>query len=292
MAIRTILILLITVFTSSLFAQIPNNGFENWSNPHGYNTPDDWGNLNAKTAGASIYTCLKGTPGNPGISYLKLISRAVTGMGVQPGIAVSGILNTTTFQPVSGFAYADRPISLKGNWQFMANGSDQGYIAVYLTKWNDVLNLRDTIGKKKYLLPGMVMSWQGFSIPITYMNSDIPDSAVILLSASGTVPVNGSYLYIDNLSFYGGTVGLNDPSLTSGLLIYPNPATDQISIDFWKETLTTLAIYNISGQRMMEIGASGSSRITVGIAKLPAGIYFIKSVDPEKKLSARFLISR
>ena len=53
---------------------IPNPGFESWSNPNGYNVPDGWGNLNGKTSSASVYTCIKGTPGNPGTSYLKLIS--------------------------------------------------------------------------------------------------------------------------------------------------------------------------------------------------------------------------
>ncbi len=122
---RTRIIILLTFITIAgpLFSQIPNSGFESWTNIGSYSTPDNWGNLNAVTASSGIYTCVKGSPGNPGTAYLKLISKTVSGMGVQPGIAVSGLLNTTTFEAVSGFPYSERPASLDGAWQFMANVS-------------------------------------------------------------------------------------------------------------------------------------------------------------------------
>jgi hypothetical protein len=156
--------LILVALADSIFAQIPNNGFENWTSMGSYYLPDGWGNLNPVTNPAGIYTCIKGTPGNPGNSYIKLVSQTVTGMGVVPGIAVSGVLNTTTLLPESGFAYADRPTSLQGNWQFMASGTDQGFIAVFLTKWNTLLNRRDTIAGASSPLHGMVMSWQSFEL--------------------------------------------------------------------------------------------------------------------------------
>ena len=52
--------------TLSAFAQIPNNGFENWSSAGSYNNPDSWGNLNSVTSVLSVYTCVKGTPGAVG----------------------------------------------------------------------------------------------------------------------------------------------------------------------------------------------------------------------------------
>ena len=44
----------------------------------------------------AVYTCVKGTPGNPGTSYLKLVSKTVTGFGVVPGVAVCGTINETS----------------------------------------------------------------------------------------------------------------------------------------------------------------------------------------------------
>ena len=44
----------------------------------------------------AVYTCVKGTPGNPGTSYLKLVSKTVAGFGVVPGVAVCGTINETS----------------------------------------------------------------------------------------------------------------------------------------------------------------------------------------------------
>ena len=110
------------------FAQIPNNGFENWTSMGNYSIPNSWGCLNDMTASKGIYTCEKGTPGDPGNYYLKLTSKTVTGSGVVPGIAVCGTLDQTTKKPLKGFAFNQRPVSLTGNWQYMVFGSIQGYI--------------------------------------------------------------------------------------------------------------------------------------------------------------------
>ncbi len=293
MKTRTILFLTVIFITNSVFAQIPNSGFENWTNPNGYNIPDNWGNLNPVTNSTGIYTCLKGTPGSPGTAYLRLISKAVTGMGVQPGIAVSGVLNTTTFQAVSGFAYADRPVSLKGKWQFMANGSDKGYISLYLTKWDGALKMRDTIGEVKYPLPGMVMSWQSFTLPISYSSSEIPDSAIIILSASGTIPVAGSYLYVDNLSFFGSTIGLEEQSNQEGLMIFPNPVIqNKLVVDCKNREVKAdhADIMDLHGKVISRKEIKNQSfPVTVDVSNLHAGLYILRITSPTGSFGSRFI---
>src|SRR5579883_753034 len=101
--------LLALLFTSAMYAQIPNPGFETWNTVGSYNVPAGWDNLNSMTTAMSTYTCTKGTPGYAGASYLQLISKTVTGLGVVPGIAVSGVMNKTTMQPQSGFAISTPP---------------------------------------------------------------------------------------------------------------------------------------------------------------------------------------
>lgn len=275
-----ILFLFMIALLPSVFSQIPNSGFENWTNMGNYDIPVSWGNLNAITNPAGFYTCLKGTPGNPGTAYLKLISKTVSGMGVQPGIAVSGALNAATYQAVSGFAYADRPVSLNGKWQYMASGSDQGYIAVYLTRWNSGPGSRDTVGKALYLLPGMIMLWQNFTIPLTYMNSDIPDSAMIIFSASGSTPESGSYLYIDNLSFFGGTVGMEDPGVSQNLMVYPNPSMQgKLMVDLRNRDNVGdyLDILDLLGKTISHLKISGHTfPFSMDVSALPAGEYQLR----------------
>lgn len=290
---RTIFIIVFIAFCIPSFSQIPNNGFESWTEMGSYSIPDGWGNLNPVTPTAVVYTCVEGTPGNPGAAYIKLSSRTVSGMGIQPGIAVSGLLNTTTFQAISGFPYTDRPASLDGSWQYMAGGSDQGYIAVYLTKWNTGLNLRDTVGQVFFPLPGMQMSWRNFSLPLTYSGSAYPDSAMIILSASGKNPVNGSYLYIDNLAFTGGTVGMNRITGLQDLILFPNPVTgDKMIIDVTRKDLPveSVEILNINGIRILSEPLSNlHSPITLDVSTLRPGEYFVRIVFQGNACSGKFI---
>lgn len=236
---KLLLLLAAATIAGSTTAQIPNAGFENWSNTSGYNTPDNWSNLNSMSASASVYTAEKGTPGNPGSSYLKLTSKTVSGLGVVPGIAATGQINTSTMSVSGGFPWTTRSQSLTGNWQYMAYGSDAGFIAVYLTKWNAASGMRDTVASSVSTLSGMVMSWGSFTKNLTYFKGFNPDSALIILSSSGATPVANSYLYVDNLAF-SGTVATTAVSTTvsgvAGLSVFPNPASSQITISLTAST--------------------------------------------------------
>lgn len=293
MKINIYLLITLMAFANSLFSQIPNNGFENWTNMGGYNTPDDWGNLNPVTNMAGVYTCLKGTPGNPGTAYLKLTSATVTGLGVQPGIAVSGVLNTSTFQAISGFAYTNRPAVLNGTWQYMANGDDQGYISIYLTKWNTSMNMRDTVGQVMYYLPGMVMSWENFSIPISYSRSEVPDSAMIILSASGHVPENGSYLYLDDLSFAGGTVGLENHTDMASLIVYPDPVIGNkvlVSLKNADFVAGYLDIVDLQGKMISRTDIKNPGfPVSIDVSTLQSGEYFLRMTSLSGNFVGKFI---
>lgn len=63
-------------FVATATAQLPNPGFETWTNMGTYENPDGWATLNDLTTMSGIYTATKGTPGSPGSSYLKLTSHA------------------------------------------------------------------------------------------------------------------------------------------------------------------------------------------------------------------------
>ncbi len=276
---------------ASTFAQIPNNSFENWTNTNGYNMPDGWDNLNSMTTSQSVYTCTKGTPGSVGAAYLKLISQTVTGMGVMPGVAVSGTIDMNSMMPAAGFACADRPTSLKGKWQYMASGNDQGFIAIYLTKWNSGMGMRDTIGMAMQMLNGMAMSWANFTIPISYNNPANPDSAIIILSASGDTPVNGSYLYIDNLSFTIPTTGLTTEEV--GLLkLYPNPASSVMQLDLTGLTVPvkSITITNIEGKVVSYVTNATTKINTIDVSTLPAGLYILQVQTEKGNISKKFTV--
>ena len=271
------IVFIVIAVSSDVGAQsIPNGQFENWSNANGYNTPDNWGTLNDMTATSGIYTATKGT--SSGNSYLKLTSQNAAGMGVMPGIAVSGSLEQVSLTPVSGFPFAMRPVSLKGKYQYMGNSSnDVGYIKAYLTKWNASMNMRDTIGYVSQNLNGMAMSWANFTIPFVYALPDIPDSCIIVLSASGENPEAGSYLFVDNLDFFMGTAGIGDQATANQISIFPNPITEMFQVDVSGivEQIRHFQIMDINGKVMLSRTSNGQSIQTFSVAALPKGLYVL-----------------
>ncbi len=277
----------IIIIGNSLFAQLPNAGFETWTTVGAYSLPTGWDNINAKTNSMSVYTCEKGTPGNPGSSYLKLTSKTM-GTSVAPGIAVSGILDTATYMPKSGFTYTSRPANFTGSWQYMGFSGDVGHIAILLSKWNASLSKRDTVSFTNYALAGMVMSWGTFTIPLTYMSSSLtPDSAIIVLAASGTTPANNSYLYVDNLAFTGSvptTSVANVTNHSSFTLLYPNPATGTTTISYntVSENNIKILVNDMSGRSIVTLSPKatiGENAFPLNVSGFAKGIYTVRIID-------------
>jgi len=256
---------------------VPNGSFETWSNPNGYLVPNDWGTLNDMTSTTGVYTATRG--GTSSDYYLKLTSQNVTGMGVMPGMAVSGMLDMNNLTALSGFPFLFRPVAFTGKWQFMGNSSnDIGYVKVFLTKWNSSMQMRDTIGFVSQDLNGMVMSWSNFTLPFTYNNTDIPDSCIIALSASGPNPEAGSYLYVDNLSFSGIIAGVENTEITGTFRIYPNPSNQEIQIDLsgLKSAAQQFEITDLTGRIVLTKQHNGALLQTISIGELPAGNYLLR----------------
>lgn len=276
-------IVAIATFSLSSFSQIPNAGFETWTTTGAYSTPDGWATMNPTTDANSVYTATKGTPGSPGSSYLKLTSRTVNSTVVN-GIAVSGELNTNTLQPISGFPCTDQPVSFTGKWQHMIYGSSQGSISVTLTKWNTNTLQRDVIATANQTLSGMAMSWANFSINFVYQSSEVPDSCIIVLKASGNNPTNNDYLWVDNLAFSGSVAGLSaENSLIQEVNVFPNPVNEQVKINLSlrEELIVNLELIDNNGK----ISASkncgliqGKSTQDLDVKNLEKGIYTLRII--------------
>lgn len=268
-------------FAGNISAQIPNSGFESFTNMGAYDEPDSWGTMNSVTDLAGIYTATKGTPGSPGSSYLKLTSKTV-GPAVVNGIAVSGDLDESTMKPISGFAYTGQPVSLTGKWQHMIYGSSQGGITVVLTKWNTATNKRDTVATANQTLSGMAMSWANFTIPFVYTSSVVPDSCIIFMRASGSSPTNNDYLWVDNLAFSGSVVGIeNNELFINSISVFPNPTSEILTISF--ETAEAqninLELVDVTGKIILSKNLGliqGKRNESISLDGISAGTYILK----------------
>jgi len=285
-----------SVALSNAQAQIPNFSFENWINLGSYENPDMWGTMNNTTATFSVYTATKASPGNPGNSYLKLTSKTVSATVVN-GIAVSGQLDSITMQPVSGFSFTQRPANFTGKWQHMIYGTTQGSILVKLTRWDAGLNQRISVGTASTTLSGMAMSWANFSLPFTYTDGSNPDTCIIVLKASGSIPANNDYLWVDNLAFSGTVTGMiSNATVSEQLNVYPNPANADLMLDLKFNTpqATTIELSDINGKLLssQNLGVlQGELKKTVDISTLKRGTYFIKVLTSESTQVKKIIIN-
>jgi hypothetical protein len=295
-------IIAITAISATAFAQIPNNGFENWTSKGNYENPDNWSTLNNTTATYSLFTATKATPGNTGASYLKLTSKTIGG-SVVPGIAVCGKLDTISLQPKSGFAFNQRPAALGGKWQHMIFGSSQGSLMALLTRWNSSTNKRDTVAYGMQGLSSMAMNWASFSFNLSYKDSlHYPDSCVIVLKASGSAPTNNDYLWVDGLAFTG-TVALATPPNLLGtnavankqiqLNLFPNPATNQITVSYSSNNSERklFLIFDSNGKVIKEMDIhKGENNLVVDTKEFAKGIYTLSLKDSHEIYTKTFVV--
>ncbi|MDO9001050.1 MAG: T9SS type A sorting domain-containing protein [Bacteroidota bacterium] len=273
-------ILLVSFVFVKFFAQIPNNDFETWTTTSVYQSPNDWDNLNQITYSSGIYTCIKGTPGYSGASYLYLITKTIPVKGIVPGVAVCGEIDTVTYKPKSGFPYTNRPQFLSYYMQFMPyDPSDSSSVKILLTKWDQTQLKRDTIAFGASYFNSMAHSWFYNSTYLNYVNGNNPDSAIIVISSSSSIPKDGSYIYIDNLQFNGSVIGIDENNLNSNSVsIFPNPSMGVFSINYnlSNNTEVSIKIIDVLGREIFipenSTQSSGQYKKEIDV-DLPSGMY-------------------
>ena len=96
---------------------------------------------------------------------------------------------------------------------------------------------------------------------------------------------------IDSFPSCAFTVGVNDvPQNESSLSIYPNPATENITINFISTSKNILVkIYDVSGRLVKNIDNVTSGESTINISELENGLYIINITDGKSSATKRFV---
>lgn len=278
---KLIRLILLVLLSSKVFSQIPNNGFETWTGVGGYQSPTDWDNLNDITNTTGIYTCMQGTPGYLGASYLYLMSKNIPGKGVVPGIAVCGELDTLTYKAKSGFPFSSRPQDLTYYMQYMPyDPTDSSSVKVVLSKWNMPLSKRDTIAYGETYFNGMAHSWIYRSTSLSYYSGNNPDSAMIIISSSDNTPLEYSYIYVDNLQFIGSVAAIEekDPNFKN-FNVFPNPTNGSFFIEYelLYEEKVSVTITDVLGRTLITSYAEANTGLNINEmnVELANGVYTI-----------------
>lgn len=288
--------LVVSFFSFSAMAQLPNAGFENWTSGGAYDDPDGWGTPNSTTSLLSVYTVEKETANvNSGSAAIKLTSRFISFPPLVstdvPGIAVTGNLNidvnTQAFSIDGGFVVADRPEKLTGYYRYAPQGSDELVIAGFL--WKNNGGTVDTIGTFEFINSTAVSSYTLFEAVVDYRSTEIPDSARIILSSSSpTAPVDGSSLLVDDLAFVFSPVSVqNIDALMNGIKVYPNPAKDVATVEINNDAQHQVSVYDVNGRLVRE--ELVTKNVKINLENKGIYIYNIKNLTTGKVVSGKLL---
>lgn len=291
------MILIFFVASISAQQQVPNGGFENWTDSGlGYEDPDGWDTPNESTLVTGVFTVTKSDTVSTGNYSAKLKSRLLVGEYVSPGVVTLGefvvdfLTQTATFE--GGIPFTDKPIALKGDFKNFPAANDSTIVMAIFTEYLEAKGKTDTIGLGIMYANDVVADWTSFSVPISFFNDHDPDTMnIIVVSSNMFSPNKDSYMFIDNFAFEY-EAGIDDLENIVETNIFPNPASDKISFTFGKKINANLNIYSNDGQQVYSGIVNGTDQ-TIDVSNFAAGAFYFGVFEKNKKISSgQFVISR
>lgn len=261
------MLLLALLAAVNIYAQIPNEGFEQWSGSN----PVSW--VTGNVEGFTFVT----PSGNPlsGQFAARLETKAVLN-NLVPAVLSAG-------SDGEGFPVTQRHGQLSFYYKFHKTIS-----TAYLFVSVGFKKGEDGIGAGVLAINEPTDSYTPITIPVTYINNEIPDLGVILIQVTDqnlSPAASGSYAEIDDLSFSILTdvndeeASVKDFSLEQN---YPNPFNPSTRINYQiaKDDFVTLKIYDIIGNEVADLihekQPAGKYSIDFNAAKLPSGVYLYR----------------
>jgi hypothetical protein len=256
-------------------AQIPNNGFENWTTVGTYENPSGvWFTTNSysSTAFHAVSKSSDHYPADVGSYSVKIANNT----SLLPGPAGLGLLQTNTAlaggKPM--FPITGHPTSLCGYYKFNQQNNDTMRIAIALYKNGSV------VSSAVYDIKNSVSNWTSFNIPLSSYTT--ADSGFILMASYTAepppcVPHGNSELYIDNLSFDVLITGIKETVKDEIIYnCYPIPANDILNIEMNRLSNNTgIEIFNLQGQLMLKQRLQNKKE-SIDISMLPKAMYYVR----------------
>ena len=290
--------------TSAKSQSIPNPGFENWILNFDYSEPEGWGTLNLLATGlfgnpVSVFkdsvTPYSGTYAMNVTTIVLTNNPDTANLRDTAGIAFTG--SVTFSGQVFGFPYTQKPTNLRFYYKYFPTGTDTAFCNVQLFKWNTTTNSRDTLATGTFFENNTVNSYTQASILLDYdpqFSSLTPDTAMINYRASSDIiPIPGSSLFVDELSFSGG-VGVEEQTVSANqVTVFPNPANSELNLKFTDTKSHSVLIYDASG-KVVAKGTVTNKATKINVAEISNGLYFYKAFDKNNGIitSGKFNIAR
>jgi hypothetical protein len=298
MKIISSLIFLLSFLTIYVKAQeIQNPGFEKWENAGTVaDEPVDWSSLKTTDAlpainNAAPMVWAKSTSAHSGSYSIQLTNIEAFSI-VANGIVTNGRIHAS-FTVSDSYIYTD-PADEKWHTSFTSRpgkfaiwakytpkGTDTAQIKVLLHKGTGSLppkpdNRANQVGFAQINIYGTVSTWTRFEMPFEYYSQENPEFILIIASSgSGSVPVAGSVVLLDDLELVYYPAGI-DNMTTDKNLIYTSGNT--IFLDKLPEPdlrNAKIEILSLNGSVIYSAPVSSLS-VEVGNAKTINGLYIVR----------------
>ncbi len=264
--------------------QVPNSDFELWTNLN-FEAPNTWLTYYSDDLTPSVSKTTDKYAGN----YAAKVTTILSG---------SQLINVTfngrqgNDGPEGGHPYALAVDTLMGYYKYSPTVTDTAMVMMQFRKAGSVTDWR-----VQFLFP--TSTYTKFEIPINLTTT--PDSVSIFLASStwnATTANLGSTLYIDDVQFKSQPlhVSVAEQGNIFRNLIYPNPSSDFVNVEFTMVTpeTVTLTICDFSGRQMLAktLNTSvGENSFKVDLDHLAKGVYSINVTSKNQIISAsKFIV--
>lgn len=194
-----------------------------------------------------------------------------------------------------GTPYTQKAMKLNGYYRYDTSytqtNADTAIVAVLLKKYNTTLQKVDTVGYGITYLTSYSPSDNSFA-PFEVIINDLqpgiqPDSIVVYMQSSlnGFCAMSTAgeclYLSIDNLSLETplGISDINGNKIVPK--IFPNPATNEFSIEFTADEISSVKIYSITGNLVHQLTQNDSQLLNISLNTFDKGMYLVEITDSE-----------
>jgi hypothetical protein len=262
---------------------LPDWNFEQWDSTL-YELPQYW------TQGDRIFNSTDGieisktTDAYAGRYALMLSNKAKIAIG--PGhTSFNSAYYSYPYFPVAG-----RHTSINGYFKFMPYNGDSISVTVILFAAGTM------VAKAFFFIDSPVLSYTPFSKDFTYTSQTlIPDSANLeILFQNHNSSINDSTIaYIDDLSFDGFSITtgespvIQNGTLSQALSIYPNPASDIVTIHWQGAGKSHLEIFDNKGD-LIFADAIMTDHARINSSLFAAGLYVVKVMTSDSVFTGRF----
>ncbi|MBL7930250.1 MAG: T9SS type A sorting domain-containing protein [Bacteroidia bacterium] len=275
---KLLLLLCLALLTFNYSAQtgLTNLSFENWTTNFIGPAPTGWfgTGVSKQTTGAQ-----------QGNNYVRIKSNNTT-----QGVLMLGTITNMTGSFTGGEPYTQLPISLTGFYKGsdLITNSNAAILNAY-TKQNGQVN---TMAMTNFSVDAS--NWTSFSAQF-FAIGGFPNGADSLYIVFNSGSFNSAaVLDLDNLSIQTPTlVGVDEQSLGTSFLVYPNPAQSELNIVSKNENNLNLTLFGMDGKIIQsETIKEGDNKIL--LSNYPAGIYLYRITDTDQNvlLKSKIIIEK